>query len=187
MNIILTIEQLEKTYPNGTQALKGISFSVLQGEFLVIIGLSGSGKSTLLRCINRLIEPTNGSIMYRGKDVTHLKSKELREYRKKIGMIFQHFNLIKRRSVMENVLAGHLGSISVWKSIFGKFPSLIRSEAHKNLGIVGIEGKAEHRALLMWIYGRFFVLDQNKRQFSQERIAFVIFIWICLSPIRNIE
>ncbi len=146
MNTILSVEKLEKIYPNGTHALKGISFSVAQGEFLVVIGLSGSGKSTLLRCINRLIEPTSGTITFKGNDVTHIKNKNLREYRRKIGMVFQQFNLIKRRSVLENVLAGHLGSISVWKSIAGKFPQSIKNDALKNLQIVGIEGKAENRA-----------------------------------------
>ncbi|MBS1536897.1 MAG: phosphonate ABC transporter ATP-binding protein [Bacteroidetes bacterium] len=146
MNCILEIQNLEKIYPNGTHALKGVSFSVHQGEFLVIIGLSGSGKSTLLRCINRLIEPTAGKIIYNEMDVTHIKGKELRNYRKRIGMIFQHFNLIKRRSVLDNVLAGNLGSIAVWKSILGKFPVSTRNEALKNLEIVGIETKANHRA-----------------------------------------
>jgi phosphonate transport system ATP-binding protein len=146
MNTILDIQHLEKTYPNGTHALKGISLSVQKGEFLVIIGLSGSGKSTLLRCINRLIEPTSGTITYKGNDVTHVKGEELRKYRKNIGMIFQHFNLIKRRSVLDNVLAGHLGSMDVWKSIMGKFSPEIRQEAHNNLAIVGIDGKSEHRA-----------------------------------------
>lgn len=146
MNCILEIQNLEKIYPNGTHALKGVSFSVHQGEFLVIIGLSGSGKSTLLRCINRLIEPTTGKMIYNGTDVTHIKGEELRNYRKRIGMIFQHFNLIKRRSVLDNVLAGNLGSIAVWKSILGKFPASTRNEALKNLEIVGIETKANHRA-----------------------------------------
>jgi len=146
MKSILEIKNLEKIYPNGTHALRNISLSVYEGEFLVIIGLSGSGKSTLLRCINRLIEPTSGKITYNGIDVTHIKSDELRKYRKRIGMIFQHFNLIKRRSVLDNVLAGHLGSIAVWKSILGKFPIEIRNEALKNLEIVGIESKSQHRA-----------------------------------------
>ncbi len=146
MNTILDIKHLEKIYPSGTHALKDISFSVIEGEFLVIIGLSGSGKSTLLRCINRLIEPTGGTIIYRGRDITHINGEELRNYRKNIGMIFQHFNLIKRRSVLDNVLAGHLGSMPVWKSILGKFTPEIKEEAHKNLEIVGIDGKAGQRA-----------------------------------------
>ncbi|MBK9247929.1 MAG: phosphonate ABC transporter ATP-binding protein [Ignavibacteria bacterium] len=146
METILEIENLQKIYPNGTHALKGISFSVQKGEFLVIIGLSGSGKSTLLRCINRLHEPTSGRIRYKSNDVTHIKNEDLRAYRKRIGMIFQHFNLIKRRSVLDNVLAGYLGSMPVWKSILGKFPEQIRAQALKCLEIVGISEKAAFRA-----------------------------------------
>lgn len=146
METILAIENLQKIYPNGTHALKGISLTVQKGEFLVVIGLSGSGKSTLLRCINRLHEPTSGKILYKGADVTHIKSEELRGYRKRIGMIFQHFNLIKRRSVLDNVLAGFLGSMPIWKSILGQFPEQVRTQAIKNLEIVGIADKASFRA-----------------------------------------
>ena len=103
METILAIENLQKIYPNGTHALKGISLTVQKGEFLVVIGLSGSGKSTLLRCINRLHEPTSGKILYKGADVTHIKSEELRGYRKRIGMIFQHFNLLESRNVRGNI------------------------------------------------------------------------------------
>ncbi len=92
--MILELQHISKTYPNGNQALTDINFTVNEGEFLVIIGLSGSGKSTLLRCINRLHEPTSGSIIFRNKDVTTIQGKELRQYRRSVGMIFQHFNLI---------------------------------------------------------------------------------------------
>lgn len=143
---LVRIENLHKMYDNGTHALKGVSLSIYEGEFLSIIGLSGSGKSTLLRCINRLHEPTSGTISFRGNDVTHIKGNELREYRKQIGMIFQHFNLVHRRSVLDNVLSGYLGSMSTMASILGKFPDEVRQKALANLDIVGIAEKADRRA-----------------------------------------
>lgn len=146
MQPILEIRQLRKTYPNGTEALKGISLDINPGEFLVVIGLSGSGKSTLLRCINRLIEPSSGTISFHGRDVTHLQGGELREYRRNIGMIFQHFNLIKRRSVLYNVLSGALASLPVWQSILGHFPAGLKQEALQNLDIVGLKEKPDSRA-----------------------------------------
>src|SRR5512136_584873 len=111
---LLRVENLTKIYPSGTQALTDVSFSVKDGEFLVVIGLSGSGKSTLLRCINRLIDPTKGKITFNGMDVTASKGVELRHIRRKIGMIFQQFNLVKRSSVMTNVLNGRMGYLNPW-------------------------------------------------------------------------
>ncbi|HYF03709.1 MAG TPA: phosphonate ABC transporter ATP-binding protein [Patescibacteria group bacterium] len=143
---MLELKNIQKIYPNGTHALKGVSLNVEPGEFLSIIGLSGSGKSTLLRCMNRLHEPTSGTISFKGQDVTHISGERLRDYRKKIGMIFQHFNLVKRRSVLDNVLSGYLGSMPVWQSILGQFPADICEEALKNLEIVGIREKAHFRA-----------------------------------------
>jgi phosphonate transport system ATP-binding protein len=144
--MLLEINDLHKLYPNGTHALRGVSVSVSQGEFVVAIGLSGSGKSTLLRCINRLHEPTSGSVIVAGRDITHIQGQELRAYRKEIGMIFQHFNLVKRRSVLENVISGRLGSMPVWQSLMGKFSGEIEREAHEKLAIVGLEDKAHVRA-----------------------------------------
>ncbi len=106
---MLQVQHLYKTYPNGTQALKDVSFEVKDGEFLAVIGLSGSGKSTLLRCINRLIEPTSGKVIWNNIDVTATPSSELRNVRRQIGMIFQQFNLVKRSPVIINVLSGRLG------------------------------------------------------------------------------
>ncbi len=142
----LEIENLSKVYPNGTRALDSVSFTVERGEFLAVIGLSGSGKSTLLRCINRLIEPTSGTIIFDGEDVTHIKGERLRHYRQRIGMIFQQFNLIGRYSVLNNVLMGALGSVNTLDSILGRFPSGLREMALRNLEIVGIAGKANVRA-----------------------------------------
>ncbi len=89
---MLQIENLTKIYGDGTQALTDVSFTVEEGEFLVVIGLSGSGKSTLLRCINRLVEPTSGRIIWNGRDITAADQSELREIRREIGMIFQHWS-----------------------------------------------------------------------------------------------
>src|SRR5438445_10044017 len=111
---MLRIEKLNKTYPNGTRALQDIDLVVERGEFLVIIGLSGSGKSTLLRCINRLVEPTSGQIELDGVDITAASPVELRRIRSRIGMIFQQFNLVRRASVLTNVLAGALGRTPPW-------------------------------------------------------------------------
>ena len=107
---MLRIQNLNKIYPNGTHALRDLSLEVADGEFLVIIGLSGSGKSTLLRCINRLVEPTSGRIELDGVEVTAAAPAEIRRIRARIGMIFQQFNLVRRASVLTNVLAGALGA-----------------------------------------------------------------------------
>lgn len=144
---ILSIKNLEKTYPNGVQALKGVSFDVKKGEFLVIIGLSGSGKSTLLRCLNRLHDPTGGVIKFHEDDVVKLSTTaEIRNLRKNMGMIFQHFNLIPRHTVLSNVLMGKLASTPTWKSIFGIFSEEDKFEAMKYLKLVGIADKAHIRA-----------------------------------------
>ncbi|MGE5364319.1 MAG: phosphonate ABC transporter ATP-binding protein [Bacteroidota bacterium] len=144
--MLLKVKNLHKVYPNGTHALRGVSFDVKEGEFLVIIGLSGSGKSTLLRSINRLIEPTSGNVYFLGQDVTHVKGEELRKLQSQIGMVFQQFNLIKRRSVMSNVITGRLASISTFDSLLGSFSEEVYNDAMKSLRIVGIEEKADVRA-----------------------------------------
>lgn len=143
---ILQVKNLVKTYDNGTQALKGVSFDVKPGEFLIIIGLSGSGKSTLLRCLNRLHEPTSGEIIFKGRDVTFIGRNEIRLLRQKIAMIFQHFNLVPRYTVITNVLMGKLGSTSILRSVFGLFSQADRDLAMKYLGLVGISEKARMRA-----------------------------------------
>lgn len=144
---ILKIKNLVKTYPNGVRALKGVSFDVQKGEFLVVIGLSGSGKSTLLRCINRLHDPSEGQIIFNGEDTTLMQSRrEIRSLRTRIGMIFQHFNLIPRHTVLNNVLMGKLGSTSSLRSLFGLFTAADKAEAMKYLKLVGIADKAHIRA-----------------------------------------
>lgn len=143
---ILSIEHLGKTYPNGTQALQDISFDVHAGEFLVIIGLSGSGKSTLLRCINRLLDASEGEVHFRGMAINTQQGAALRRTRQRIGMIFQQFNLIPRRTVLTNVLAGSLGSAGIWRSILGLFPESEKQRAQRYLEIVGLKGRENQRA-----------------------------------------
>jgi phosphonate transport system ATP-binding protein len=143
---MLRIENLRKVFPGGVTAVNDISLTVPDGEFLVIIGLSGSGKSTLLRCINRLVEPTSGKIWLDNVELTALSPTQLREARKRIGMIFQQFNLVKRSSVLTNVLSGRLGSTSPMQSLFGRFPPREYQRAYANLERVGIPEKANQRA-----------------------------------------
>jgi phosphonate transport system ATP-binding protein len=143
---MLEVNNLNKIYPNGTHALKGVSLKVEPGEFLVIIGLSGSGKSTLLRCINRLHDSTSGSIKFEGTEVTTLKGAAIREIRSRIGMIFQHFNLIPRKTVMTNVLSGTLSKTGIFKSILGIFPEEEKRRARRYIDIVGLTGKERARA-----------------------------------------
>ena len=143
---MLEIRHLTKVYGDGTRALHDISFTVRDGEFLILIGLSGSGKSTLLRCINRLVEPTEGQVILDGVDITAASSKELRRIRRNIGMIFQQFNLVKRSSVITNTLSGRLGYINPLSSLFGQFSKEDRQKAVASLTRVGIPEKAYNRA-----------------------------------------
>jgi len=143
---MLRIEHLTKVYPNGTVALKDVSFQVEDGEFLAVIGLSGSGKSTLLRCINRLIEPTSGKIVWNDIDVTALPTSEMRQVRRQIGMVFQQFNLVKRSSVLTNVLSGRLGYVSPYQSMFNYFSPADHQRAMENLEQLGLADKAHVRA-----------------------------------------
>ena len=143
---MLRIENLTKIYPNGTKALKNVSFEVEDGEFLVVIGLSGSGKSTLLRCINRLIEPTDGKIYWNDIDITAAPPAELRKIRTGIAMVFQQFNLVKRSSVMTNVLSGRLGYANPWSSLIGLWNEEDKHRAIRALERVGIAEKAHSRA-----------------------------------------
>ena len=143
---LLSVKDLRKTYPGGAQALKGVSFDVEPGEFLVIIGLSGSGKSTLLRCLNRLIEPTSGEIRFQKQNVADLKGQDVFELRRRIGMIFQHFNLSPRHSVLKNVLMGRLGAKSSLSSILGMFSPDETAQALEYLRLVGLADLAGARA-----------------------------------------
>jgi phosphonate transport system ATP-binding protein len=143
---MLIIENLTKIYDNGFKALDNVSFEVPDGQFVALIGLSGSGKSTLLRCINRLIEPTAGRIIWNGLDVTAISEEEIRYLRRRIGMIFQQFNLVKRSQVITNVLAGRLGYTNPMYSLFNYFPAEERAKAMASLERVGIANQAYKRA-----------------------------------------
>jgi phosphonate transport system ATP-binding protein len=139
---MLEIRNLTKIYGDGTLAVDNVSFTVPDGEFLIVIGLSGSGKSTLLRCINRLIDPTEGEILWNGVDLAKLEGDELRKARRKIGMIFQHFNLVSRSSVMINVLAGRLGYANTWPTLLHQFSKKDREKAWDILRKMDIEDQA---------------------------------------------
>lgn len=143
---MLQIENLTKIYADGTVALRDVSFTVEDGEFMIVIGLSGSGKSTLLRCINRLIEPTEGRIVWNGRDITAANQSDMRLIRREIGMVFQHFNLVKRSSVLTNVLSGRLGYTPPFWSLLNRFRQADREKAMKALIRVGIPDKANNRA-----------------------------------------
>ncbi len=143
---MLEIRNLTKVYDDGTVALRNVSFTVPDGEFLVVIGLSGSGKSTLLRCINRLIDPTEGEILWDGEDLALLKGSELRKARRRIGMIFQLFNLVNRSSVLTNVLAGRLGYTKSWHSLMNRFSAEDMEKAMNALERLGITDQAYKRA-----------------------------------------
>jgi phosphonate transport system ATP-binding protein len=143
---MLKIEHLTKVYDNGVLALDDVSFEVPDGQFVVIIGLSGSGKSTLLRCVNRLIDPTEGRILWNDIDVTAVTDDELRQIRRRFGMIFQQFNLVKRSSVMTNVLSGRLGYTNPFWSFVNHFSTDDRQKALEKLARVGIREKAYIRA-----------------------------------------
>ena len=143
---MLQIRNLTKIYDGGVQALDNVSFDVPDGVFLAVIGLSGSGKSTLLRCINRLIEPTAGQILWNGADITAATPDEMRRIRRKIGMVFQHFNLVHRSRVITNVLAGRLGYVNPAWSLVNRFPKADVENALRQLDRVGIRNQAYKRA-----------------------------------------
>lgn len=143
---MLRVEHLTKVYDDGTVALRDVSFEVPDGEFLAIIGLSGSGKSTLLRCINRLIDPTEGRILLNDEDITAASQEDIRRIRRRIGMVFQHFNLVNRSKVITNVLAGRLGYTSPALAVVNRFSKADRASAMEQLARVGLEAKANNRA-----------------------------------------
>ena len=142
---ILEFTNVSKVYNNITKALTDISFSVYEGEFVSIIGPSGSGKSTILRCINRLVDVTQGSIIFDGHDINKADKKEIRQVRKKAGMIFQHYNLVDRLSVIENVLHGRLGYKSVMSGVIGYYTEEEKEKAFQILAMLGLTEQAYKR------------------------------------------
>ena len=143
---MLRIQNLVKEYPGGIRALEDVSIDVHDGEFVVLIGLSGSGKSTLLRCINRLVEPTSGRILLDDLDITAARANDLRKVRRNIGMIFQQFNLVRRSTVLTNVLTGRLGYVSQWQGLLAHFGEEDYRRALVNLERVGLRERAHQRA-----------------------------------------
>lgn len=142
---ILEFQHVNKVYNNSTKALDDISFSVEKGEFVSIIGPSGAGKSTILRCINRLIDATDGNIIYDGDDILSLGKRDLRRVRTKTGMIFQHYNLVDRLSVIENVLHGRLGQKSAISGMLGSYSETEKEKAFSILNELGLAEQAYKR------------------------------------------
>ncbi|HEX5129612.1 MAG TPA: phosphonate ABC transporter ATP-binding protein [Usitatibacter sp.] len=146
MPALLAIEGLAKVYRGGQRALDGVSFTVERPEVIAVIGSSGAGKSTLIRCINRLVEPTSGHIRLGDVDIVAAPRKELRAIRRRIGMIFQEFNLVERLTVMENLLSGRLGSVGFFASLARRYPPADISNAFALLDRVGLAGYHDKRA-----------------------------------------
>ena len=138
-------QNVSKVYNNTAKALDNVSFSIDEGEFVSIIGPSGAGKSTVLRCINRLIDATSGNIIYDGQNVMKLKKRELRQVRTKTGMIFQHYNLVNRLSVIENVLHGKLGQKSTVCGVIGAYSEQEKVRAFSILDELGLADQAYKR------------------------------------------
>lgn len=142
----IEFKNVSKVYPNGHVGLKNINLNIEKGEFAVIVGLSGAGKSTLLRSVNRLHDITSGEIFIQGKSITKAHGKALLEMRRNIGMIFQHFNLVKRSSVLRNVLSGRVGYHPTWKMVLGLFPKEDKIKAMDALERVNILDKYNQRS-----------------------------------------
>ncbi len=143
---MIVFDDVSVTYRGGVKALRNVSLTIDDGEFVVVVGLSGAGKSTLLRALNGLVPATSGSIKIDGTEVVGASGADLREIRSGIGMIFQTFNLVQRTSVMNNVLMGRLSKVSSWRSTFGLWPADDREAAFRALERVGIVEKAWVRA-----------------------------------------
>jgi phosphonate transport system ATP-binding protein len=142
----LRIQHLRKEYRAGEPVLRDVSLTVEGRGLTAIIGPSGTGKSTLVRCINRLVEPTSGEILFRGQDLAQLKGRALRTARRRIGMIFQEYNLVERLSVIENVLCGRLGYVPVWRAWLRRFADTDIERAFELLDAVGLGNLATQRA-----------------------------------------
>ena len=142
---MIEFKNVYKTYPNGFTALKDINLQIEQGEFVAVIGLSGAGKSTILRCINRMHDVTSGTLTVDGVDVNSLKGKELRQFRRKVGMIFQSFNLVSRSTAIKNVLTAEVPEMNFFRVLFGIFTKEQKMHALESLDKVGILRKAYTR------------------------------------------
>ena len=143
---MLRLEGLKKRYKTGDYALQGVDLEIPNGQVIALIGPSGAGKSTLIRCVNRLVEPTEGKVYLGDLELTTLSSSKLRKARRRMGMIFQEYALVERLSVMENVLSGRLGYVGFWRSFLRKFPQSDVDEAFRLLDRVGLVEMADKRA-----------------------------------------
>lgn len=139
---MIEFKNVGKKYPNGFEGLKHVNLTIDQGEFVAIIGLSGAGKSTLIRTINRMHDITEGTLTVNGTDVMSLQGKNLRAFRRKIGMIFQSFNLVTRTTVIKNVLTAFVPDLPWWRAFFGVFTKEEKLKALEALDKVGILDKA---------------------------------------------
>lgn len=142
---MIEFNNVSKIYPNGTVGLKDVNLTIDNGEFVAIIGLSGAGKSTLIRSVNRMHGISTGSLKVDGVEVSSLEGKSLRALRRRIGMIFQSFNLVTRTTVIKNVLTAFVPDLPLWRSIFGIFPKEMKLKALEALDKVGILEKAYTR------------------------------------------
>lgn len=142
---MIEFKNVYKTYPNGFTALKNVNLNIEQGEFVAIIGLSGAGKSTILRCINRMHDIQQGTLTVDGVDVESLSGKAPRRFRRKVGMIFQSFNLVSRSTVIKNVLTADVPDMPFWRVLFGIFTKEQKMRALESLDKVGILDKAYTR------------------------------------------
>jgi phosphonate transport system ATP-binding protein len=142
----LVVRGLHKEYRTGLPVLRGIDLTFPGSGVVAIIGPSGTGKSTLIRCINRLVQPTSGEILFRGQDLAKLSGRALKNARRRIGMVFQEYNLVERLTVMENLLCGRLGYVSAWRAWLRNFPEHDIQRAFDLLDSVGLPGFASQRA-----------------------------------------
>jgi phosphonate transport system ATP-binding protein len=142
---MIEVKHLSKQFKDGTQALSDVSVSIPKGDFIAVIGLSGAGKSTFLRCLNRLVDPSEGQIIVNGTDVANLRGGALQRYRRTVGFIFQQFNLVKRLSVMDNVLSGRLGYHPTWRGMLGLYTDQDKQIARSYIQNVGLLEKENTR------------------------------------------
>jgi phosphonate transport system ATP-binding protein len=143
---MIVFDHVSKVYPNGTVGLKDVNLTIQDGEFVAIIGRSGAGKSILLRSVNRMHDVTDGTLTVEGVNVSSLKGKELRRFRRGIGMVFQSFNLVSRTTVIRNVLAARVPEMPFWRVLLGAFRKEDKITALESLDKVGILDKAYIRA-----------------------------------------